>query len=159
MVGLWVSSCMSSSACSAKLRPRLRPSSAESILAAQSISRGATRKAPYLQRRGAYIFSGESPRGESSGDAIPTVVPFSPGERERAPAAFVGVVESATATKQWVSCSTSCMHRQHSAHPPRGFPPGSMEIQCLALLNAPRREQRNRRPQGQITGGSGRWRV
>ena len=52
MVGLWVSSCMSSSACSAKLRPRLRPSSAESILAAQSISLGATRQRPYLQRRG-----------------------------------------------------------------------------------------------------------
>ena len=43
---------------------------------------------------------------------------------------------------------TSCMHRQHSTHPPRGFPPGSIE--CLALLNAPRREQTSWRSQGQI---------
>ena len=70
MVGLWVSSCMSSSACSAKLRPRLRPSSAESILAAQSISLGATRQRPYLQRRGEVRTFSPANRREGSRQAM-----------------------------------------------------------------------------------------
>ena len=56
--------------------------------------------------------------------AIPTVVPFSPGERVRVPAAFVGVVESAKATKQCVSSSTV----QLRASPAQIAPPSRFSV-------------------------------
>ena len=166
MVGLWVSSCMSSSACSAKLRPRLRPSSAESILAAQSISLGATRQRPYLQRRGEVRTFSPANRREGSRLAMrfpPSCRSAQAKECECPPLSWA----SSSLRQQPNSVSApvrySCMHRQRA--PPSRFSAGLHGNSMLGSAQRPAEGAkeltlaRSNPRMCRVTGGSGRRRV